>query len=218
MMKKRKKHVHKFFEEFKQFIARGNVLDLAVGVIVGGAFTGIVNGISNFLLKPFINFLLSIILKGEGLASVVTPLTDKAWVIAEDGTKTLDLSLCLQWGELISTVIEFMLIAFVLFSIVRIINNINAARDRAEDEIAGRHALKKKIREIKKAERVTTSEAEEIYEKRVAAAAEAKAAAAAAEAAKKAAEEAAAAKAAEEKAMANTVLLQEILAVLKSKE
>ena len=44
----------KFFEEFKKFITRGNVVDMAVGVIVGSAFTSIVNGLSNFILKPFI--------------------------------------------------------------------------------------------------------------------------------------------------------------------
>ena len=42
----------KFFGEFKKFITRGNVVDMAVGVIVGGAFTAIVNGMSNFILKP----------------------------------------------------------------------------------------------------------------------------------------------------------------------
>ena len=48
----------KFANEFKSFIKRGNVLDLAVGVIIGGAFTGIVNGLSNYVLKPIINWLL----------------------------------------------------------------------------------------------------------------------------------------------------------------
>jgi large conductance mechanosensitive channel len=50
----------RFFEEFKKFITRGNVLDMAVGVIVGGAFTGIVNGLSNYILKPIINWILAL--------------------------------------------------------------------------------------------------------------------------------------------------------------
>ena len=220
-MEKKQSAISKFFAEFKKFITRGNVLDMSVGVIVGGAFTGIVNGISNFLLKPFINFLLSLVLPGDGLAAIVTPLTDKAWIVAEDGTKTLDLSLCLQWGELISKIIEFLLIAFVLFSIVRLINNLNAAKDKAEDEVKGKRAVKKAILAIKKEQKVKYKEAKAIYEARVAEAAATKAAeeaaaaeaAAAAAAAEKAAEKAAA----EEKAMQNTVLLQEILTVLKSK-
>ena len=50
------KFMKKFFKEFKTFITRGNVLDMAVGVIVGGAFTAIVNALSNNILKPVINW------------------------------------------------------------------------------------------------------------------------------------------------------------------
>ena len=57
----------KFFGEFKKFITRGNVLDMAVGVIVGGAFTAIVNGLSNNVLKPVINYLLAIMLGKNAL-------------------------------------------------------------------------------------------------------------------------------------------------------
>ena len=57
-MEKKIKGIKKFFEEFKKFITRGNVLDMAVGVIVGGAFTSIVNGLSNNILKPLINWCL----------------------------------------------------------------------------------------------------------------------------------------------------------------
>jgi large conductance mechanosensitive channel len=216
-MEKKQGAIGKFFAEFKKFITRGNVLDMSVGVIVGGAFTGIVNGISNFLLKPFINFLLSLVLPGDGLAAIVTPLTDKAWIVAEDGTKTLDLSLCLQWGELISKIIEFLLIAFVLFSIVRLINNLNAAKDKAEDEVKGKRAVKKAILAIKKEQKVKYKEAKAIYEARVAEAEATKAAEEAAAAEAAAAAAAAEKAAAEEKAMQNTVLLQEILTVLKSK-
>lgn len=216
-MEKKQSAISKFFAEFKKFITRGNVLDMSVGVIVGGAFTGIVNGISNFLLKPFINFLLSLVLPGDGLAAIVTPLTDKAWIVAEDGTKTLDLSLCLQWGELISKIIEFLLIAFVLFSIVRLINNLNAAKDKAEDEVKGKRAVKKAILAIKKEQKVKYKAAKAIYEARVAEAAAAKAAEEAAAAEAAVAAVAAEKAAAEEKAMQNTVLLQEILTVLKSK-
>ncbi|MBO5714630.1 MAG: MscL family protein [Clostridia bacterium] len=56
----------KFFGEFKKFITRGNVLDMSVGVIVGGAFTGIVNGLSNYVLKPIINWLLALVIGTHG--------------------------------------------------------------------------------------------------------------------------------------------------------
>lgn len=50
-----------FFGEFKQFITRGNVMDMAVGVIVGGAFTAIITALSDHILKPVINWLLALI-------------------------------------------------------------------------------------------------------------------------------------------------------------
>ena len=76
-MAKEKKNgkVKQFFEEFKKFITRGNVLDMAVGVIVGGAFTAIVNGLSNFILKPIINWLLALIIGKNGLEGAITMLS-----------------------------------------------------------------------------------------------------------------------------------------------
>ena len=212
-MAKKENAITRFFGEFKKFITRGNVLDMSVGVIVGGAFTGIVNGLSNFLLKPFINWLLSLVLPGEGLSAIVTPLTPDAWITLEDGTTTLDLSLCLQWGELFSAIINFLLIAFVLFTIVKIMNGLNDAKNKVEGEAATKRQLRKELRKIRKEEKVGKQEAMAIYEARVKAAKEAKEAEEAAAAAAAAAE----AKAAEEKAMANTVLLQAILAELKAK-
>lgn len=64
----------KFFGEFKKFITRGNVIDMSVGVIVGGAFTSIVNGMSNFILKPIINWVLAALLGSNSLSEVYTYL------------------------------------------------------------------------------------------------------------------------------------------------
>ena len=87
----------KFFSEFKTFITRGNIVDMAVGVIVGGAFTAIVNGLSNFILKPIINYLLALMLGKNALTEVYTFLGDKAYL--EDGT--IDLANCfyIDWGS-----------------------------------------------------------------------------------------------------------------------
>ena len=69
---KKIKGMQKFFDEFGKFIMRGNVLDLAVGVIVGGAFTAIVNALSDHILKPIINFLLALILGEDSLENIYT--------------------------------------------------------------------------------------------------------------------------------------------------
>mgnify|MGYP004669414157 FL=1 len=118
---KRKKS--KFFSEFKDFITRGNVLDMAVGVIVGGAFTSIVNSLSNHILKPIINWVLALIFGQNSLSGIYTYLK-KSYV---EGTQEIDLanSIYIDWGEFINAIINFLLIAFVLFCIVKTINSIH---------------------------------------------------------------------------------------------
>lgn len=116
-----------FIEEFKKFITRGNVVDMAVGVIVGGAFTAIVNGLSNFILKPLINALLAVIFGANSLSELHTYLIKK-FVLDASGkeTEAIDLanSIYIDWGSFINAVINFFLIAIVLFTIVRIINKV----------------------------------------------------------------------------------------------
>ena len=110
----------KFFAEFKKFITRGNVVDMAVGVIVGSSFTAIVNAMSNNILKPLINFILARILGKDSLSEVYTFL-QKAF--AEDGSVDLAQSIYIDWGAFINAVINFFIVAFVLFCIVKAINN-----------------------------------------------------------------------------------------------
>ena len=117
----------KFFTEFKKFITRGNVVDMAVGVIVGSSFTAVVNGMSNFILKPIINWLLALILGADSLSGVVTMLKP-----AYDATGVIDLanSIYIDWGSFINAVINFFLVALVLFTIVKLINKL---RDMQKD-------------------------------------------------------------------------------------
>ena len=82
----------KFFAEFKKFITRGNVVDMAVGVIVGSSFTAIVNGMSNYILKPLINFLLAIIFGKDTLTELFTMLKP-AYVLDEAGVATAEIDL-----------------------------------------------------------------------------------------------------------------------------
>ena len=144
----------KFFGEFKTFITRGNVVDMAVGVIVGGAFTAIVNGVSNFVLKPLINWVLSLILGKDALSEIFTFLTEAytidpetgAYVLDEAGNKVIDLanSIYIDWGSLILAVINFIITAFVLFLIVKFINNARDDKDKFGLSKADREELKKR--------------------------------------------------------------------------
>ena len=109
------KRIRAFFGEFKKFISKGNVIDLAVGVIIGSSFSAIVTALTNKIIMPFINYLLS--LGGNGLESAYTFLKV---VYASDGTVDLTKSIYIDWGAFITAILNFFIIAFVLFTIVKI--------------------------------------------------------------------------------------------------
>ena len=134
----------KFFGEFKKFITRGNVVDMAVGVTVGAAFTAIVNGMTNYILKPIINFFLALIVGADSLTEMYTFLGEI--VYDEDGKIDLENCIYIDWGSFISAVINFFIIAFVLFCIVKAINNMkegnNAKAEAKRAKKAERAELK----------------------------------------------------------------------------
>ena len=122
-MKKERKG---FFAEFKKFITRGNVLDMAVGVIIGGAFSAIVSALTNHILMPVVNWFLLKITGGKGLQEIYTYLNKVETVDAETGETVIDLanSIYIDWGAFITAILNFILIALVLFLIIRSFNRI----------------------------------------------------------------------------------------------
>ena len=136
----------KFFSEFKKFITRGNVIDMAVGVIVGSSFTAIVNGLCNFILKPLTNWLLAVIFSSNSLSELYTVLKP-ATVIDEGGNEVLDLanSIYIDWGSLINAIINFIITAFVLFVIIKTMNKIKEENQEAQ----GKHLSKEVKKELK---------------------------------------------------------------------
>ena len=109
-----------FWKEFREFIARGNILDMAVGIIIGGAFTAIVNALCNNILKPVINKILALIFSADSLTGIYTFLST-AYTTDETGAQVIDLvnSIYIDWGTFINAVINFLLIAIVLFLIIK---------------------------------------------------------------------------------------------------
>ncbi|MBQ2864783.1 MAG: large conductance mechanosensitive channel protein MscL [Clostridia bacterium] len=140
----------KLFQEFKKFITRGNVLDLAVGVIVGGAFTAIVNGLSNNIIRPLINWLIALVGGKDGLASAVTYLS-KSYTTDANGAQIIDLanSIYIDWGAFIAAIIDFFIIAFTIFMIVKVVNLSHEKLQELGDLIE--HESKKEVIEEKKA-------------------------------------------------------------------
>ncbi|MBV6393740.1 MAG: Large-conductance mechanosensitive channel [Anaerolineales bacterium] len=100
------------FKEFKEFVMRGNVLDLAVGVIIGGAFGKIVGSLVNDILAPVIGLLFGRI-----------DFSEQALVVGETAVK---------WGAFLQSIIDFLIIAFVIFLIVKSANRMKKAPPPAD--------------------------------------------------------------------------------------
>lgn len=135
----------KFFGEFKKFITRGNVLDLAVGVIVGGAFTAIVTSLTNNIIRPLINWIIALIGGKEGLSSVFTFLS-KAY--DAEGAVDLANSIYIDWGAFITAILDFFIIALTVFLIIKAVNH---AKDYFEEfgEVLKKETKKERIAERK---------------------------------------------------------------------
>ncbi len=149
----------KIIEEFKKFITRGNVVDMAVGVLVGSSFTAIVNGLSNFILKPMINWLLAIIMGENSLSDIYTVLkpaykaeqilNEAGEVIGSQDVLDLTKSIYIDWGSFINAIINFMLIAVVLFIIVKIINKLREENKEFVEKLLGKRLTKEQKEELK---------------------------------------------------------------------
>lgn len=200
----------KLFADFKKFITRGNVVDMAVGVAVAGAFTKIVNAFTNGFIGP----LLALLSNDANLADLKLVLREAVTHLDETGLEVVDKpEVAILWGALVQTIIDFLLIAAVLFLVMRIFNH---AMSKAKEAAA---ELKDELRP----ERIKEAEAAAAKAEAEKKAAEEAAAQAAAEAAAKAAADAAAKAHAEAAAQLESVeatakLLAEIRDLLKEQK
>lgn len=105
-----------FIKEFKEFISRGNVIDLAVAVVIGGAFTKIVNSLVNDIIMPIIG----VIIGGINFEHLMVTV----------GTAEI------KYGMFIQAIVNFLLIAFVIFCIIKAINTFNKKKKDAPEEPA----------------------------------------------------------------------------------
>ena len=119
----------KILKEFKDFIARGNVLDMAIGVIIAGAFGKITTSLVNDILMPFISWIFG--------TRDMTALNVVVREAVMDGETVVQEAITIGFGTLVATVIDFLLVALVVFAIVKAMN---AAKAKAD-------ALKKKEEE-----------------------------------------------------------------------
>lgn len=134
-----------FFAEFKEFISRGNVLDMAVGVIIATAFGKITTSLVNDVFMPLIGWLI-----GEIDLSTLN-ITLSPEKLAADGTVAKE-AVVIGIGTFVAAVIDFVLVAFVVFIMIKAFN---AAKDKAE-------SLKKKEEEAAAAEEPAPEPSEEV--------------------------------------------------------
>ena len=133
-MSKRKEKIAKinaagkgFWADFKKFITKGNVIDMAVAVVIGAAFGKITTGLVNFIITPLTGIFLGEI-DLTGIKTVITP------EVLDEAGEVVTAEIAILWGSWFQAIIDFLIIAFVIFVVLRIImrlkNKIN------EDELA----------------------------------------------------------------------------------
>ena len=103
----------KFIEEFKAFISRGNVMDMAVGIIIGGAFTAIVTSLVNDIINPILG-----VFGGKDFSQYNIPLNGEA---------------AINYGNFIAAILNFLIMAFIVFMIMKVMNGFAAKMTKPEE-------------------------------------------------------------------------------------
>lgn len=156
-MAKKERKKSTFWADFKKFITKGNVIDMAVGVVIGGAFSKIVTGLVNYIINPCV----SILTGGVDLESVKTILVhpveaveavlDEAGNVITPAVEEVK-EVAILWGTWIQTILDFLIVAFCIFFVLRIImrvknklneKEIEAAKEKAAADAAKAEADKK---------------------------------------------------------------------------
>ena len=159
--KKEDRKKNGFWADFKKFITKGNVLDMAVGVVIGTAFNAIVNGLVKQVIMPFTSYF-----------TTGVSIDEWKWVLREavEATETTEAvtEIAVQYGLWLQSIIDFLIIAFTVFVVVRIIRNTERrlkAKELAEEAEAA--AAKKAADDTKAAEAKAAADAKAAAEKAI---------------------------------------------------
>lgn len=148
--KKMKKQNESFWSDFKKFITKGNVLDMAVAVVVATAFNAIVNGLVKYIITPLITY-----------ATSGVSINEWEWVVREEildeAGAVITSKIAVQYGLWLQAIVDFLIIAFSVFVVVRVIRNAERALNakelakKAEEEAAKKAEADKKAAEAAEA-------------------------------------------------------------------
>ena len=114
--------------EFKAFIMKGNVMDLAVGIIIGGAFSAIVGSLVDDVIMPIVGAIFG----GLDFSNYFAPLAEGVTAATLDAAK--EQGAVLAYGNFITAVINFLIIGFIIFLMVKAVNSMNAKKEKEEKE------------------------------------------------------------------------------------
>lgn len=119
----------KLLQEFKEFAVKGNVMDMAIGVVIGGAFGKIVTSLVSDIIMPLV-----------GAATGGLNFTDWKWVVREAemmGEEIIKPEVAVTWGNLLQVIFDFIIIAFCIFMVVKGLNKLKKAEEPAPAAPAG---------------------------------------------------------------------------------
>ena len=144
----------KFFEEFKTFAMRGNVIDMAVGVVIGGAFGKISTSIVNDVIMPVVSLITG------GIDFTAWKLVLKQAVLAADGAVVTP-EVAVNFGNTVAVIVDFIIVAFAVFCMVKALNNLHRKKEEpapepeapAEPEPTAEEKLLTEIRDLLKEKR-----------------------------------------------------------------
>ena len=114
-------------QEFKEFISKGNVMDLAVGVIIGGAFALITKSLVDDIIMPIVGAIFG----GLDFSNYFTPLASGVTATSLDAAR--EQGAVLAWGNFITVTLNFVIIAFIIFLMVKAVNNLRRKEEAAPD-------------------------------------------------------------------------------------
>ncbi len=155
-----------FWTEFKEFISKGSVLDMAIGVIIGGAFNTIITALTNKILMPIVNAVLSYASGGQGLYTILwaskKALTEAQFKALDEAGQTAAAAayqlgpngdyysklFYIDWSAFIEAVINFLIIALTLFIIIKIFRSLQAKRKAYEETLKAKKQAKNKTEEV----------------------------------------------------------------------
>lgn len=132
----------KFAKEFKKFVMRGNVIDLAVGIVVGGAFGKIVSSFVGDVLMPPIGVMLG----GVDFSQINVTLRG---AVIKNG-ETINNAVTLNYGTFIQTIVDFVIIAFAIFLVVKAMNKMQKKEEEKPKELPRQEKLLTEIRDLLK--------------------------------------------------------------------